>query len=45
MVVKMAEAKEINVDKFHESDAYKLALNTTTSQFLAKERVKMRQFL
>lgn len=45
LIIKVMEDKEIDLVKFQESDAYKLALNTVTTQFLYEERVKMRRIL
>lgn len=42
---KIVKTKETNIAQFKESDAYNLELNMTVAQFLAKERLKMKQFL
>lgn len=39
------KAKEINITKFKDLDAYKLTLNTIATQFLRKERPKIRRLL
>lgn len=40
--LKVAEANEVSITKFKESNAYKLMLNIVVAQFLAKERLKMK---
>lgn len=41
--LKVVEAKVAHITKFKESDAYKLAHNTTVTQFFTKERLKMKR--
>lgn len=42
---KVSEAKEINITKVKESDAYKSKLNHTITLFLTNERIKMKKLL
>lgn len=40
--VKVVKVKEVSTTKFKELDTYMLVLNTTVSQFLTKERLKIK---
>lgn len=40
--MKVVKGKKVDIAGFKESDAYDLALNTATTQILAKERLEMK---
>lgn len=42
---KVSETKKVNIDNFKESNTYKLALNIISTQFFAKERLKIKWLL
>lgn len=41
----MVKGKNVSIVKFKESDTYKFTLNTTITEFLIKERLKMKWLL
>lgn len=43
--VKVPEAKEVGITKFMELNTYKLIHNTVVAQFLARERLKIKQIV
>lgn len=45
MKSKMATTIEVGIAEFKKSDTYKLTLNTATTKFLTKEKLKMKRLL